>query len=88
MLNKLKENTNKITAVIVPSAVAILTTWLTSTGGVIEFEAADKDAIGEWFTNALSNIWAWFTVILPYIGMAVWVMLVIWTVYKLIFKRG
>jgi len=91
MLAKLKnafsKNKEKASALIV-APLAAATVGLTSSGWVITFEQADKDAIGEGFTNALSNLWAGFTAVLPYIGMAVWVILVIGLAFKLIFKRG
>lgn len=90
MLSKLKnafsKSKGKVLAVVV-APLAALSVGITSTGWVVQFEQADKDAIGQGFTNALANLWSGFTAVLPYIGMALGVVLVIGLAYKFIFKR-
>lgn len=90
MLKKLKSafsnSKEKVMAVVV-APLAVASVGITSSGWVVTFEQADKDAIGQGFTNALANLWSGFTAVLPYIGMALWVVLVIGLAYKFIFKR-
>ncbi len=57
--------------------VALLTAGITFTGGLVDFEAADNTAIETGVTNGLSNLWAGFSFILPYLGIAAGVIMVI-----------
>ena len=86
---KIAANQAKVVGAIVASPLAMKVIGLTSDGSwVVTFDDADKAAIGQGFTNALTNLWNWFTVILPYLGMAIGVVLVLGLAFRLIFKRG
>lgn len=70
-------------------AVAALTTALTvGSGGVVSFGQSDRNALDQGISNALQNLWAGFVFILPYLGVALGVMLVIGLVFFLTRKAG
>lgn len=60
---------------------------ITYSGWVVTFTEVSTTAVNVGIANALWNLWAWFLFILPYLGVALWVVLVIWVVMMLV-KRG
>lgn len=54
---------------------------------IVTFTEASSTAINLGIWNALWNLWAWFLFILPYLWVALWILLVISVVMMLV-KRG
>lgn len=59
------------------TSVALVTTGLTVSDGAVTFEAADGTALDTGVGNAISNLWAGFSFILPYLGVFLGVSLVV-----------
>lgn len=87
-ISKLGRKAQAVAATMSAVAVAVVTTALTYSGGVVTFDNADKTAIDGGISNALANLWAGFTFVLPYVGVALGVVIVIGTVYYLAKRAG
>lgn len=68
---------------LVIGATTAQTSALQYTGWVVTFEDADKTQIDVGISNALGNLWAGFQFILPYLWVALWIMIVMWAVFFL-----
>lgn len=78
----------KMLAVFGSSVVALVTSALTYSGGTVTFDAADQTAIDTGISNALGNLWAGFQFILPYMGVALGIVIVIGAVMFLVRRAG
>lgn len=69
---------NAFKALAVGAVLWLSTMWLTySSGWLVTFDASDAVVVDTGISNALTNMWAGFLFILPYLGVALWVMIVI-----------
>ncbi len=74
-------------ATISAFVLGLYTSALTYTGGKVTFDASDNTVVDTWVDNALSNLWAGFLFVLPYLGVALWIMIVIGVIMLLV-KKG
>lgn len=77
---------SKVYSSIATLALTALATGLTVTDGVVTFGSGDTDKIDQAVSNAVSNLWAGFSFVLPYLGVAVGIFLVIAMFQRL--RRG
>lgn len=73
---------------IAGTAVAVVSSALTYSGGLVTFDSADNTAVNSAVGSALSNLWAGFTFVLPYIGIALGIVLVIGTIMYVVKRAG
>lgn len=58
-------------------ALALYTSAITMSGGLVTYGSSDGDVINVAVGNTLTNLWAGLTFIAPYVGMAAGFVLVI-----------
>lgn len=58
-------------------ALGVFTSAMTYSWGLVTFDASDQAVVDTWISNALANLWAWFLFVLPYLGVALGILLVI-----------
>jgi len=84
MFSLIKNAFNKVKKIVSVGILAPLTMAITYSWGLVTFEEADKWVLDKWVGNTISNLWAGFKFVLPYIWTFVGVSLVIWGVYFLV----
>lgn len=75
-------------SVITGLGVSLATMAITMTDWKITFEASDKAIIDNWVWTALTNLWSAFELVLPYLGIAAALALVIGWVFMLVKRAG
>lgn len=82
-MNKILAFTYSASALV----LAALASALTVTNGEVTFDTADNTAMNTAVSNGLSNLWAGFQFVLPYLGIAVGVIFVLAVGRKLVKGR-
>lgn len=85
VVDKIDNTLDSVKSFILPSASA--DNGITYSGWVVTFTSETNKAIEKWVQNALSNGWAGFLLLLPYIWTFLWVTMVIWVITFLIIRR-
>lgn len=67
----------KLLAGLGATGLALLTTALTYSSGSVSFEPSDTAVMDQAVSTALGNFWAGFLFVLPYLGVAIGVLLVV-----------
>ena len=73
----------KIASVVTGLVLGAVASAITVSNGAVSFDAGDNSSMNSAVSNSISNLWAGFEFILPYVGIAVGILFVIGMAKKL-----
>ena len=74
-------------AIATATVTSVIASALTVTNGSVNFDTADNTIMNQAVSNSIGNLWNGFMFVLPYVGIAVGVILVIALAKRLIKGR-